>query len=376
MVSVEKWAMWDSAVEVDVTEGAALPTAHALIAAAIDETEAVCDLRRGDAEIHAVNLAQGTPVKVTRRMSALLRSALWAARMTGGAVNPLADNYSEDESIPPVHPTPTFEDVQLDGDVVYAPWGASFDITGVAKADTVDRAAQIVAAELQCGVAVRIGDVIATAGHAPAGGWQIPVPDSEEVELINGTAMATARALELPSWEPNQERPSTEWAQVSVIADDAVWAYAASEAALTPGDKRHQNGLNSKSFALGSSTDPDACTQRKVGSARPPRESGPSALSAVPLHQSICGCVAEVAGCCFGRERARPQFQCLRLAEFDAPLIERIDTPDSTFDKYLVLVKRDQLTDDRGGQLLRQDSARRSVAWHHLVRHQLRSSAL
>ncbi len=43
MVSVEKWAMWDSAVEVDVTEGAALPTAHALIAAAIDETEAVCD---------------------------------------------------------------------------------------------------------------------------------------------------------------------------------------------------------------------------------------------------------------------------------------------------------------------------------------------
>ena len=50
MVSVEKWAMWDSAVEVDVTEGAALPTAHALIAAAIDETEAVCDLRRGDAE--------------------------------------------------------------------------------------------------------------------------------------------------------------------------------------------------------------------------------------------------------------------------------------------------------------------------------------
>ncbi|MCY4668471.1 MAG: FAD:protein FMN transferase [Rhodococcus sp.] len=235
MVSVEKWAMWDSAVEVDVTEGAALPTAHALIAAAIDETEAVCDLRRGDAEIHAVNLAQGTPVKVTRRMSALLRSALWAARMTGGAVNPLADNYSEDESIPPVHPTPTFEDVQLDGDVVYAPWGASFDITGVAKADTVDRAARTVAAGLQCGVAVRIGDVIATAAHAPAGGWQIPVPDSEEVELINGTAMATARALELPSWEPNQERPSTEWAQVSVIADDAVWAYAASEAALIRG---------------------------------------------------------------------------------------------------------------------------------------------
>lgn len=235
MVSVEQWTMWDSAVEVDVTEAAALHDAHDLIAAAIEETEIVCDLRRGDAEIHAVNLAQGTPVKVTRRMSALLRSALWAARMTGGVVNPLADNYSEDESIPPVHPPPTFEDVQLDGDVVFAPWGASFDITGVAKADTVDRAAHAVAGELQCGVAVRIGDVIATAGHAPAGGWQIPVPGDDEVELANGTAMATARALLPEPWETYTERPSTEWAQVSVIADDAVWAYAASAAALLRG---------------------------------------------------------------------------------------------------------------------------------------------
>lgn len=235
MVSVEKWAMWDSAIEVDVTEGAALPTAHALIAAAIEDTEALCDLGRGDAEIHAVNLAQGTPVKVTRRMSSLLRSALWAARMTAGEVNPLADNFSEDDSIPPVHPTPTFEDVQLDGDVVYAPWGASFDITGVAKADTVDRAAQTVAAELQCGVAVRIGDVLATAGHAPAGGWQIPVPGGEDVELANGTAIATAHAAEPPSWQPHQDRPSTEWVQVSVIADDAVWAYAASRASLVRG---------------------------------------------------------------------------------------------------------------------------------------------
>lgn len=235
MVSVEKWAMWDCAVEVDVTEGAALPRAHALIAAVIEDTEAVCDLRREDAELHAVNLAQGTPVKVTRRMSALLRSALWAARMTAGEVNPLADNFSGDESIPPVHPPPTFEDVQLDGDVVYAPWGASFDITGVAKADTVDRAAHTVAAELQCGVAVRIGDVLAAAGHAPAGGWQIPVPGGEDVELVNGTAIATVHAPEPPSWQPDEDRPSTEWVQVSVIADDAVWAYAAGKAALVRG---------------------------------------------------------------------------------------------------------------------------------------------
>lgn len=60
------------------------------------------------------------------------------------------------------------------------------------------------------------------------------------------------------------------------------------------------NGLNSKSFALGSSTDPDVCTRRRVGSALQPRESGPSALLAVPVHECVGGRVAEVAWCLFG----------------------------------------------------------------------------
>jgi thiamine biosynthesis lipoprotein len=230
MVSVEKWKVWGSVVEVDVTEGAALPEATALIAGVIEETEAVCDLQRGDAEIHAVNLSQGAPVKVSRRMSALLRSALWAARMTDGVVDPLASEMADDTLIPTVHPAPSFRDIQIDDDVVFAPWGASLDITDTAKADTVDRAAALVARELECGAAVRIGDVIATAGHCPAGGWQISVPGNGDVELVNGTAMATAFA------PPVSEPPSkTEWESVTVIADDALWAYAASVAALARG---------------------------------------------------------------------------------------------------------------------------------------------
>ncbi|MDT2009156.1 FAD:protein FMN transferase [Rhodococcus opacus] len=230
MVSVEKWKVWGSVVEVDVTEGAALPEAAALIAAVIDEAESVCDIHRGDAEIHAVNLSQGAPVKVSRRMSALLRSALWAARMTDGVVNPLATESADEDLIPTVHPAPSFLDVQIDDDVVFAPWGASFDITDTAKADTVDRAAELVARQLECGAAVRIGDVVATSGHCPAGGWQIPVPGDGEVELVNGTAMATAFG------PPVTEPPTaTEWETVTVIADDALWAYAASVAAVARG---------------------------------------------------------------------------------------------------------------------------------------------
>ncbi|MFC0449670.1 FAD:protein FMN transferase [Rhodococcus jostii] len=230
MVSVEKWKVWGSVVEVDVTEGAALPEAAALIAAVIDEAESVCDIHRGDAEIHAVNLSQGAPVKVSRRMSALLRSALWAARMTDGVVNPLATESADEDLIPTVHPAPSFLDIQIDDDVVFAPWGASFDITDTAKADTVDRAAELVARQLECGAAVRIGDVVATAGHCPAGGWQIPVPGDGDVELVNGTAMATAFG------PPLTEPPTaTEWETVTVIADDALWAHAASVAALARG---------------------------------------------------------------------------------------------------------------------------------------------
>lgn len=237
MVSVEKWKVWGCLVEVDVTEGAALPEAAALIATVIEETESVCDLQRGDAEIHAVNLSQGAPVKVSTRMSALLRSALWAARMTNGVVDPLAADGGDvdGEQIPPVHLPPTFLDVQLDDDVVFAPWGASFDITDTAKADTVDRAAELVARELECGAAVSIGDVVATAGHCPAGGWQIPVPGDGVVELRNGTAMATAQHQEPDSVPSDATYGFTEWVQVTVVADDALWAYAASVAALHQG---------------------------------------------------------------------------------------------------------------------------------------------
>lgn len=230
MVSAEQWVMWGSVVEVDVTEGAALAAASTLLASLIEEVEAVCDLQRGDAEIHGVNLSQGAPVKVSRRMSSLLRSALWAARMTDGAVGPLALAAFDDESMPPVHPTPTYLDVQIVDDVVFAPWGASFDIADLAKADTVGRAAELIAAELECGAAVRIGEVVATAGHCPAGGWQLDVPGDGVVELVNGTAMATVTR----SGSADDPLPAeTEWEQVTVVAADPLWAFAAASAGLS-----------------------------------------------------------------------------------------------------------------------------------------------
>jgi FAD:protein FMN transferase len=227
MINSSQWWGWGEDIALAVTECAALDRAEELVRSVIAETEAACDLRRGDAEIHAVNLGQGTPVRVSPRLSALLRSALWAARMTDGAVNPLAadDLALDEESIHPIHPMPSYRDVHLDGETVLAPWGVSLDISQTARADTADRAAALVARSLECGVLVEIGATVASAGHCPAGGWQVSLPDHTVVELPTGSAMASRTA----------DEQADRWRTVSVIAADAVWADAAAATALRRG---------------------------------------------------------------------------------------------------------------------------------------------
>ncbi|WP_137723478.1 FAD:protein FMN transferase [Prescottella subtropica] len=226
-----RWNAWNEEITVQVTEGAALGSAARRVGALLAEAEAACSLRRGDAEIHAVNLAQGQPVRVSASLARLLRSALWVARMTDGAISPLATAQSP-IGVPPIHPDLTFADVRIDDATVFAPFGASFDITGAAKADTAGRAATLAAGELECGVLVRVGTVVAAGGHPPAGGWQVPIAGNGTIELPPGGAFATAGPD--PDRGPDDALPGA-WAQVSVITDDAVWAYGAAAAALRRG---------------------------------------------------------------------------------------------------------------------------------------------
>ncbi|MDH6676310.1 thiamine biosynthesis lipoprotein [Rhodococcus sp. LBL1] len=225
------WSAWNEEIEVQVTEGAALGPAVALVGTVLAEAEAACSLQRGNAEIHALNLAQGLPVRVSVSLAGLLRSALWVARMTDGAVSPLAIEESP-SGVRPIHPEPTFADVQIDDATVLAPWGVSFDIAETAKADTADRAAALVAHELECGVLVRVGSVLATAGHCPAGGWQVAVPGDGGIELRAGTAIASVGA---DLTYGGHDEVSGEWEQVSVMADDALWAYGAAAASIRRG---------------------------------------------------------------------------------------------------------------------------------------------
>src|SRR5690606_32461712 len=145
MIGSNEWWEWGRQIALAVTEPHALHRARMIVRGVVAESEAVSDSRRGDAEIHTVNLAQGTPVTMSPRLASMVRSALWAARMTGGAVTPVdSDDASVDAgAIPPIHPIPTYRDVQVDGDIVLAPFGVSLELGATAVADTVDYSAAL-----------------------------------------------------------------------------------------------------------------------------------------------------------------------------------------------------------------------------------------
>jgi thiamine biosynthesis lipoprotein len=246
MTPSTQWTTWGSEIEVRVTEWAALGEAAAIVRAALERARDVCDLGRGDAEIHAVNQAQGTPVRVSPELGGLIRAALWAARITGGAVSPLAvedpERTDRSDGAPPIaeaaiaevvsHAEPDFGDIRIDGDTVFAPFGAYLDLTATAKSVVAHRAARRAADTLECGVCVRVDDVVATWGHCPIGGWQVtldglPAAGREEVEVRAHGALATVRA---PAGGAESGLDA-----VTVAADDGLWAYAAAAAALGQG---------------------------------------------------------------------------------------------------------------------------------------------
>lgn len=60
-----------------------------------------------------------------------------------------------------------------------------------------------------------------------------------------------------------------------------------------------------------------------------------------------------------------------RLAQLNAPLVERVDVPDDTLGEDLVLVHGDQRTQRERGHLLDEDRVGRAVSGEDLVRQEL-----
>ncbi|MFJ9368677.1 FAD:protein FMN transferase [Nocardia sp. NPDC101769] len=146
---------------------------------------------------------------------------------------------------------PDWTHVRLDGDLVSVPAGVLLDLGATAKALAADHCAQLVADRLGCGVLVSLGGDIATAGPAPADGWQVLVEDRpgeprSRIALPAGAALATSSTLRRRWWRGGRlvhhiVDPRTGvaadpvWRTVSVAAGSCLAANIAATATVVRG---------------------------------------------------------------------------------------------------------------------------------------------
>ncbi len=238
------------------------------VVAAVDQS---CSRFREDSELSAVHRQRGHEVRVSGLLARALTTALRAARLTDGLVDPTigaalrAAGYDADfECVPrfagPViltrGPVPGWERIRLDEwrSLVFVPEGVEIDLGSTAKALAADMAAAAAAREAGCGVLVSLGGDIGTAGAPPLGGWPVQAaddsaaavdPDAETI-LIQSGGIATSSTT-VRRWtrgirslhhiiDPRTGMPSDgPWRTVTVVAGSCVDANTASTAAIVRG---------------------------------------------------------------------------------------------------------------------------------------------
>ncbi len=257
-----------SVLVTDATQiaGCALEVQNEL--AAVD---AACSRFRPDSELEVANRANGHQVAVGPLLGEAVDVALNAARLTGGDVDPTvgaslrALGYDRDfQELHRLEGPVTFEKVRGWQTVRFnrrwgtlqMPAGVRLDLGATAKALAADRAAARVAAATGAGVLVSIGGDIATAGPAPAGGWNIRIADHHgasssgpgPVVSIDSGGLATSSTT-IRRWsrqgmelhhivDPANGRPAeVVWRTVTVAAASCVDANTASTAAIVRGEQ-------------------------------------------------------------------------------------------------------------------------------------------
>ncbi len=278
------------------------PAIRAAVERELAAIDAAASRFRSDSEISRVNAADGAVVTVSPLLRDAVQLAIGAARVSQGAVDPtlgealVAAGYDRDwrelTAVPADAPliagdrlvvhrrrTGLWETIELrdqDPPTIRLPRGVALDLGATAKALAADRAA---AAALEAagpdtpGVLVSLGGDIATAGDAPAGGWQIHVTDDHRAAptapgqtiAIQSGGLATS-SIATRRWiqngramhhilDPRSGEPiRTPWRTVSVAAATCSDANIASTAAIVLGeagpDWLTEQGLPARLVAL------------------------------------------------------------------------------------------------------------------------------
>ncbi len=274
------WEALGTTVVLHVTEPPALRRATRILHEEIEAMDLVASRFRADSELARVNARAGELTAISARMYEALAVALRAARLTDGLLDPsiggdlLAAGYDRDRSLLtpitggelapgpglPARVRPDWREIRLISvsthtrAAVLLPQGMLIDLGATAKALIADRAAAAITKATGVGVLVSLGGDIATAGPAPAGGWQVHVTDDHRGGLespgqtvaISGAALATSSTTTL-RWasagramhhilDPRSGLPAVSaWRTVSVSGGSCVDANTASTAAILLG---------------------------------------------------------------------------------------------------------------------------------------------
>ncbi|MGU3292997.1 FAD:protein FMN transferase [Williamsia sp. M5A3_1d] len=246
MIATTSLTGLDTDITVSVTEPAALESARREVARHAENIDLTVNRRRASAEIHAVDLAAGTPVMISVLFEQILTEALFHADLTHGATQAVRRSavpdyrhmphltFTTDGPLPvvmrTVSPVPVWHRPRLGDGCVTVPADVRIELLETARAFLADHSAHVVAERLGCGVLVSVGGVTATAGHRPLGGWHIAsVQGIDDLELPQGHAVATVSEADIAALArgPFDPRPVSDLASVTVVADRVGTAQAA-----------------------------------------------------------------------------------------------------------------------------------------------------
>ena len=202
-------------------------------------------------ELNAVNGGAGRAIRVSRAFADMLKLSLWAARETGGLVDPTigtalrAAGYDRDfgdELDRPEPPAPgvpgCWHRIEAHDQLLRVPSGVELDLNGVVKSHAVDEA-----------VAFLDGDGWISAGGdvAACGAVDVALPGGGAVRLESGGLATSGRArrawrrggrLQHHLIDPVTGRPAeTRWQQVTVSGATCLDADVAAKAAFLLGDE-------------------------------------------------------------------------------------------------------------------------------------------
>ncbi len=257
---------WSCTVRLVVDDPAALRHAAADLHALLDRVDVAASRFRTDSALSYANAHAGRPVPVSPLLIDLVGAAQEVAEHTGGAVDPTVGRamavlgYDRDisavaEDGPAVTTragTRTWRDIRLvrAAGLLTVPAATQLDLGATAKAYTADLAAQTLSRRYETAVLVELGGDIAVAGHRPDG-WCVRVAEREGGEdalvLLHSGGLTTSTTT-VRRWQrggravhhiidPRTGAPADgPWRTATVAAADALYANAASTAAIVLGD--------------------------------------------------------------------------------------------------------------------------------------------